>query len=140
MNLRKLLSSLLDHKVQYVIIGAWAFPAHGYKRYTGDIDIFIKPTASNVARTRKALLEIGYEVVRDTPPRMFLTTKVLIRQYELETDIHPFVKGVSFEEVWKNRIEAEIEGVPVFVPSLEDIIKMKRAAGRQKDKIDLIEL
>jgi len=137
---KKLLRSLREHKVKFVVIGAWAFPAHGYNRYTGDIDIFIKPTRQNAVRTMQALQAVGYDVVRDASVSIFLRTKVLIRNYSVETDIHPFVKGVTFDELWKNRVETEIEGEKVFVPSLDDVIKMKVAAGRDKDKFDLIEL
>ncbi|MBI1808121.1 MAG: nucleotidyltransferase [Ignavibacteria bacterium] len=140
MNLRRLLQSLLDHKVQFLVIGAWALPAYGYKRYTGDIDIFINATRTNAQHTMQALLAIGYEVVRDTTLEMFLSKKVLIRQYALETDIHPFVKGLEFLNAWKHKMKIEIEGVKVYVPSLDDMIKMKKAAGRDKDKLDLKEL
>ena len=67
----------------------------------------------------------------------FLTHKVLIRQDVLETDIHPFVKGVTVDEIWRGKIPGEIEKEGVFFPSLEDMIRMKRAAGRAKDREDL---
>jgi len=123
-----------------MVIGAWAFPAHGYVRYTGDIDIFIKPTRLNAQRTKDALIAIGYEVVNDAKVATFLKTKVLIRNYQLQTDIHPFVKGITFNDAWKHKVETHIEGVTVFVPALDDVIRMKRAAGRDKDKLDLIHL
>lgn len=66
-----------------------------------------------------------------------LTKKILIRQYILETDIHPFVAGVSFGEVWANRVQGKIGSQQVYFPSLDDLIKMKKAAGRDKDKEDL---
>ena len=63
--------------------------------------------------------------------------KVLIRQYITEVDIHPFVKGVSFEQVWKNRVRAKIDKVTANFASLDDLVRMKKAAGRPKDKEDL---
>ena len=66
-----------------------------------------------------------------------LTKKILIRQYLVETDIHPFVKGVSFDEVWKNRVKAKFGDTFVWFASLDDLIKMKKAAGRPKDLEDL---
>ncbi len=63
--------------------------------------------------------------------------KVLIRQYLLETDIHPFVDGVNFEEVWENKLESTIGVTHAFFSSLDDLIKMKWAANREKDKEDL---
>ena len=137
MDIKSLLESLLDHKVRFVVIGAWALPAYGIPRMTGDIDIFIKPSILNARRTKMALESIGYDVVSDVPAELFLKKKVLIRQYILQTDIHPFVKGIDFDTVWKNKQEGHIFGVPVFVPSVDDMILMKTAAGRPKDKLDL---
>jgi predicted nucleotidyltransferase len=62
MDTESLLKSLNDHKVRYVIIGATAFPVHGYVRATIDIDIFIEPTLENAKRTIQALEEFGYDI------------------------------------------------------------------------------
>ena len=140
MTIRKLLLSLQEHNVRFLVIGAWAFPAHGYVRNTVDIDIFIKPTRPNTMRTIEALKAIGYDVVDEADVSIFLNTKVLIREYVLQTDIHPFVKGLTFEEGWANKVETTISEVKVFVPSLDHVIRMKEAAGRAKDKFDLIQL
>jgi predicted nucleotidyltransferase len=131
-----LLKSLKDHKVQFVIIGATAFPVHGYSRATLDIDIFIRPERSNAEKTRSALEDFGYDVT-DIAVDELLTKKILIRQYLVETDIHPYVKGVSFDTVWKNKVKAKFGETFVWFASLNDLIKMKRAAGRPKDREDL---
>lgn len=55
----------------------------------------------------------------------------------LETDVHPFVKGASFKDVWKKKVKGKIGSQTVFFPSLDDLIKMIKAAGREKDKEDL---
>jgi hypothetical protein len=119
-----------------VIIGATAFPVHGYSRATLDIDIFIKPEISNAEKTLSALVEFGYDVTDITVDEL-LTKKILIRQYLVETDIHPYVKGVSFDTVWKNRVKAKFGETFACFASLDDLIKMKRAAGRPKDREDL---
>ena len=137
MGVKRLLKSLLDRKVKFLVIGAWRLPAHGHERMTRDIDIFVEPTRANARRTIAALLDVGYDSVMDVPPEIFLTKKVLLRQYVLQADIHPFVKGVSFKDAWKRRKKTNIKGLGVFVPSLEDLIIMKRAAGRKRDKLDL---
>ena len=126
-----------EHKVEYVIIGAVALPVYGYVRTTIDCDIFIQPTEENAKKTISALKQFGYDVIEETSLENFLAKKTLIRQYSLETDIHPFVKGVKFEDLWKNKIRAKIGNTFVYFPSLEDMIKMKKAAGRVKDKEDL---
>jgi predicted nucleotidyltransferase len=136
MQTEKLLKLLKEHKVEFVIIGATAFPVYGYSRATLDIDIFIKPEESNAQRTWAALKVFGYDV-RDIMINDLLTKKLLIRQYLLETDIHPFVKGVTFERVWRNKVKARFGNTFVWFASLDDLIKMKRAASRPKDLEDL---
>lgn len=136
MDTESLLKSLKDHKVQFVVIGATAFPVHGYSRATLDIDIFIRPEISNAEKTLSALKDFGYDV-SDIEVDEILTKKILIRQYLVETDIHPFVKGVSFDEVWKNKVKAKFGDTFVWFASLDDLIKMKKAAGRPKDLEDL---
>ncbi|TAK59713.1 MAG: hypothetical protein EPO24_07430 [Bacteroidetes bacterium] len=54
MTIKKLLHSLQEHNVRFLVIGAWALPAHGYVRNTGDIDFFIEPTKRNAKRTKEA--------------------------------------------------------------------------------------
>jgi len=136
MDTEKLLKLLKELKVRFVIIGATAFPVYGYSRATLDIDIFIKADRPNAEKVRKALEKFGYDI-SDVTMADLLTKKLLIRQYMVETDIHPFVKGVTFEKVWKNRKKAKFKNTMVPFASLNDIIRMKKAAGRAQDLEDL---
>ena len=136
MDTEHLLRLLKEHKVRFVIIGATAFPVHGYSRATLDIDLFIEPNEINAKRTRESLKSFGYDV-SDITVDDLLTKKVLIRQYLVETDVHPFVKGVSFDQVWTNKVKAKFGDIFVWFASLDDLIKMKKAAGRPKDDEDL---
>jgi len=136
MDAEQLLKLLKENHVKFVIIGATAFPVHGFSRATLDIDIFIKPEKTNAQRTLKALKEFGYDVTDLTIDEL-LTKKVLIRQYLIETDIHPIVTGVTFEKVWKNKVKAKFGKTFVWFASLDDLITMKKAASRTKDVEDL---
>lgn len=136
MDTEKLLRLLKEHRVKFVVIGATAFPVHGYSRATLDIDIFIKPNKPNAEKTWKALKAFGYDMTDVSVTDLF-TKKLLIRQYVVETDIHPFVKGPAFKKVWKNRVRAKFGNIFVNFASLDDLIEMKCAAGRAKDKEDL---
>jgi predicted nucleotidyltransferase len=136
MDTESLLQSLNAHKVRYVVIGATAFPVHGYARATLDIDIFIDATPANARRTLAALLDVGYDV-SDVTVNDLLTKKLLIRQYALETDVHPFVAGASFDTVWRNRVRSGIGHASAGFAGLDDLIRMKRAARRPKDLEDL---
>ena len=62
MDTENLLKLLKEHKVRFVIIGATAFPVHGYSRATLDIDLFIEPNEANARRTRESLKSFGYDV------------------------------------------------------------------------------
>ncbi len=136
MDIEGLLRSLNAHSVRYVVIGATAFPVHGYARATLDLDVFIEPTPANAERTREALQAFGYDMT-EVSLEDLLQKKVLIRQYLVEADIHPFVAGASFEEVWAGRVEDRLGQTPACFAGLDDLIRMKLAAGRPKDLEDL---
>jgi len=136
MDTEKLLKLLNENKVDFIVIGATAFPIYGYARATLDIDLFVRPEIDNFGRLKKALLDFGYDLT-DISLEVMLKNKLLIRQYVLEIDIHPFVKGVTFEDVWKNRISSKFGDTEVYFPCLDDMIRMKKAAGRAKDLEDL---
>ena len=136
MDTESLLKLLNAHNVEFVIIGATAFPVHGYARATLDIDLFIRPEPENASRTLKTLKEFGYDVT-DLSEEDLLSKKVLIRQYLVETDIHPFVQGVTFDQIWKDRVSGAYGNEKVYYASLDDLIAMKKAAGRPKDMEDL---
>jgi len=135
-DIESLLKSLNDHSVEYVVIGATAFPVHGYARATLDVDVFIRATPENAQRTRRALTAFGYDLTEVTDDEL-LTMKVLIRQCLVETDIHPFVRGVTFDEIWSRRVHDRIGQTPTAFAGLDDLIRMKEAAGRPKDLEDL---
>ncbi|MBM4356437.1 MAG: hypothetical protein FJ109_22020 [Deltaproteobacteria bacterium] len=136
MDTRSLLESLNARSCRYVVIGALAFPHHGYARATLDIDIFIDPTPKNAVKVRQALASVGFDVT-DVSVEDLLRFKLLIRDYALQVDIHPFVAGVDFATVWESAEHSTIAEVAVRVPSLADVIRMKKAAGRPKDLEDL---
>src|SRR3989338_6228654 len=136
MNSSKLLSLLNAHNVKYVIIGASAMPVHGFTRATKDIDIFIEATKENAERTMAALKECGYDLT-DLAVDEMLEKKILLRQYILETDIHPFVTGTTWDNVWRSKVMDKLNDIPNCFASLDELIKMKKAAGRGKDLDDL---
>ena len=57
---RDLLELFNAHKVEYMIVGAYALAFHGSPRYTGDIDIFVRPESINAQRIMVALDEYGF--------------------------------------------------------------------------------
>ena len=138
--IQALLRLLNDSDVRYLIIGATAFAAHGWVRATADLDLFVSDGKANVERLRDALVSFGYDVT-DAGPEDFRRYKILLRQYDLPLDLHPFVEGAAdFEACWRRRMVADIGGVEAPFASLDDLIAMKRAADRAKDREDLKQL
>lgn len=88
---KSLLRSLLEHKVKFVVIGGLSLPHYGYKRFTQDVDIFIEPTKANALRVLTALQKAGYDIVEPGDEKLFLTKKVLLRDYAIQADIHPSI-------------------------------------------------
>jgi predicted nucleotidyltransferase len=136
MDTKTLLRSFNEHKVKFVVIGATAAIAHGFVRTTQDIDIFVEPARENVERTLNALQACGYDV-SDVTVDMAREKKLLFRGYILRTDIHPHVTGIDFETVWKNKVQYRFQDQDVYFASLDDLIQMKKAAGRPQDMEDL---
>ena len=113
MDTEDLLRFLNAHRVEFVIIGATAFPIHGYARATLDIDIFIRPESQNAGQLLEALRDFGYDI-SDITLEDLLTKEVLIRQYLVETDIHPFVSGVIFDQVRKDSTSFVLRQKPAY--------------------------
>jgi hypothetical protein len=90
----------------------------------------------NCQNARQALKNFGYDMT-DLSTAEMQSKKILIRQYMVETDIHPCVKGVTFSEIWKNKVASKIGDTETYFASLDDLIKIKKSAGREKDKEDL---
>jgi predicted nucleotidyltransferase len=138
--IQTLLRLLNESDVRYLVIGATAFAAHGWVRATADLDLFIDDDLSNVGRLRDTLSSFGYDVT-DASVEDFRKYKILLRQYDLPLDVHPHVKGVAgFAGCWDRRVVADLDGVSVPFASLDDLIAMKRAADRPRDRDDLQKL
>jgi hypothetical protein len=52
---REMLNALLDADAEFLLVGAYALAAHGQSRFTGDIDLWVRPTSENAARVWQAL-------------------------------------------------------------------------------------
>jgi len=57
---KDLLELFNAHKVEYIIVRGYALAFHGAPRYTGDIDIFVKPDDENATRIMSALEDFGF--------------------------------------------------------------------------------
>lgn len=148
-----LLDVLADHGVEYLVVGGFAVSAHGFPRATKDIDICPEPSDANLKRLAAALAELEAE------PLGF-------EEFEGEFDLEPDLEGLKLGGNWvlmtrHGRLDvmqhlkglgedgggwAELRphaekrnflGHETLFCSYEDLVRMKTAAGRDQDKVDV---
>jgi hypothetical protein len=138
---RDILSALSDEGVEYLLVGAYALAAHGLPRATGDIDLWVRPSAENAARVWRALMRFGAALDRLstsdlTMPDVVVQIGVSPRRIDLLTSID----GVAFDAAWPERVLVQIDGLEVPVISRSHLIANKRASGRPQDVADVARL
>lgn len=141
-----ILRELLDAGVDLVLIGGLAAQVHGSPSLTGDVDVCFALDGENLDRLAGALQAL-VAIRREMLPgvRAPIDARALragdvftlsTRYGDLDLLAHPD-PGLDFDSLAARSISAEILGVEVRVASLDDLIAMKRAAGRPKDRIEL---
>ena len=135
---RDLLALFNEHKVEYIIVGAYALGFHGAPRTTGDIDIFIKPERLNSQRVMEALDEFGFGSVGLSLEDFISSDKIVQLGFPpVRIDIITSMTGVSWKEAWLGKVEGKFGDVPVHYIGRNEFILNKRALGRHKDLADL---
>ena len=56
---KEMLQILLNNKVKFLVVGAYAMGAHGYPRATGDLDIWVEASLENSEKIYQSLSEFG---------------------------------------------------------------------------------
>ena len=136
-----LFAALLAAGVEYAVVGGVAVNAHGFVRNTRDLDVFLRPTVENAQATFRALSTLG------APLDGMDATDLLTDEahYQLHTeygriDLLTSIGDMKFDQVWRNRVDAEIDGVTVHFISKQDLIENKRQVGRLIDLADVEQL
>jgi hypothetical protein len=140
--MKELLDALNRHRVEYLIVGGFAFAVHAEPRATKDLDLFIRSGVRNSEAVFRALCEYGaplegltVEDFRDA------RTGLQVGVPPNRIDILQKIDGVTFDEAWGARIKAVFGAdTPVFVISREHLIRNKLAAGRPRDLLGVEEI
>jgi predicted nucleotidyltransferase len=141
-----LLRRLAEAGVDFLVIGGVAVAFQGYGRSTKDLDIVYATDAANLERLGNALVELGARlrgVAEDVPfvpdGRTLKRTQILTLETPLGgIDLLVDPDGAArYEEMRERADVVELDGVAFRVVSIEDLVSMKRAAGRPQDVADV---
>lgn len=144
----KIFAVLQHHQVDYVTIGGLAATLHGSNLRTGDLDICPRKKPDNLTRLAAALNELDAKIRAVGAPygipvsidAFFLDPLELVnfttRYGDFDVSFLP-AGTTGFEDLSATAIEFDLDGLIVPVASLEDVIRSKEAANRQKDRDQL---
>ena len=135
---REFLELLNSHGADYVIVGAQSFAFHGRPRYTGDLDILVRPTADNARLLISVLNQFGFaqSSLKEsdfTEPEQMIQLGRPPNRIDLLTSI----SGLSIDEAFAGKVSAVLDHIPVFILARDALIRNKRAVGRPQDLVDL---
>jgi hypothetical protein len=125
-------------RVEFVIVGAHALALHGAPRYTGDLDVLVRPTTENCQRLLGAIAAFGFPVGPLTAADV-MNSRRMIEMGVPPVQIHVMshIDGVTWEEVWEGRRMESIDAESIPFIGRDALVRNKRAAGRPKDLADV---
>ena len=145
------LRTLAAHQVRFVVIGGYGTFLLGSALLTRDADICPDPDAENLRRLCRALEEMNARLRTTTEPEgvPFKCTELLLSQMSmlnLVTDNGDFdlsfrpAASDGYPDLVANAVDVDIGGFVVKVAALQDIIRSKETANRDKDRVALPQL
>jgi hypothetical protein len=144
-----ILRALVARGVDFVVIGGIASVLHGAARLTYDLDLCFAADPANLAALGDVLVALDARLRGVAEPGPFVPDAATLRRIEVLTlatrlgdlDVLARPAGAPSYEALRRRADRyDLGGFSVLVASVEDLIAMKRAAGRPKDLADVAEL
>lgn len=148
---RRIFETFVRHRVDYVLIGGIAVIAHGHTRNTRDVDFVAAPDRANLRRLAAALRDLGAQLSATDAHLLEIDvydpeTLGSGANFTLETDAGGLdffgeVPGAApYEQMRERALPVDLGGLTIRVAGLDDLIRMKRAAGRPQDLDDIAAL
>ncbi|MGH2686808.1 MAG: hypothetical protein ACRDJP_15185 [Actinomycetota bacterium] len=137
------LGALVDHRVRFIVIGGFAAQLHGSSLLTKDTDVCYARDDENLERLTEALRDLRARLrgaPRDVPFVLDAKTLKMGDSFTFVTEVGAFdflgtpsgIRG-GYDELERAAVEFDLGGFTVKVASIDDLIRMKRAAGRPRD-------
>jgi hypothetical protein len=144
----EILRALAEGGVDFVVVGGIAVQVHGYLRGTGDVDVVPRPSLGNLSRLGEVLADLEAEVLRAAAPVNVTDAQLLKRapllplltrsgRLDLINVEHLAGAPSSYDDLRGRALVVTLEGFDVAVAGLDDLVRMKRAAGRPQDLTDI---
>ena len=136
-----MLAALSARDARFLVVGAHAVMRFTEPRYTKDLDIWVAPSPENAERVFAALQDFGAPLAGIVAAEFAVPGTIFqIGVAPNRIDVITAIDGVEFDEAWASRVPASYGGQSVFVPSIEILIRNKRASGRPQDLLDVTSL
>lgn len=147
-----LFRALQQEEVRYLVVRGLAVNLYGVERATMDVDLMLAMDPGNVGGFLRAARALGLTPVAPVPLDSFADEQARSAWFEEKRMIVFALRApdpaaptvdvlirpqVPFEAAWSKRVEKSIGGLTVRLASLEDLIRMKAATGRQRDRSDI---
>jgi len=145
-------SELNKAKVKYLVVGGVAVNLHGFPRFTGDLDILLLLEEKNLKKIDKAMRKLRYSErlpisVMDLEDRGKVAKWMQEKNFKAFTFNPPYghlvqidiviKESLKFERFFERKLVKMYGGVRIPVISFDDLVKMKKKTGREKDEKDL---
>ncbi|HWK07395.1 MAG TPA: hypothetical protein VNS58_27370 [Puia sp.] len=140
---RDFIQAMNNHNVDYILVGGYAVILHGYRRVTGDMDIWVKKTSENYSKLSLAFAEFGLPLFDMTEEKFLDTDMADVFSFgrpPVSIDIITKLKGVEFDEAFAQAQVFDENGLMIRFIHLTNLIQAKKAAGRHKDLDDIEKL
>ncbi|MFA6009804.1 MAG: hypothetical protein WC799_07460 [Desulfobacteraceae bacterium] len=135
---RDLLELFTGNKVEFIIVGAYALAFHGAPRFTGDLDILVRPTVQNAQAIVRSLESFGFGSLGLIPDDFLQSESVVqLGVAPVRIDILTSITGVSWEMADSGKEAGAYGDIPVFFLGKNEYAINKKTIGRKKDLADL---
>jgi hypothetical protein len=122
---------------QYLVVGGFAIIQLGLPRTTGDIDLLIDPSLENESKVYDALATLPDGCVRELEPGDVAKFTVVRVADEIVVDLMATASGITYQEAAGAAVIREMDGVSIPFAGPELLYRMKKRAGREKDRGDI---
>lgn len=137
-DLKELLTLFRLHDIEFIIVGAHALAFHGVPRFTGDLDILVRPTEKNARQIVAALEAFGFSGLGISIDDFITPEKVIqLGRPPARVDILTTITGVTWDEAAAGAVEGTLGETSLLFLGRTELITNKGSTGRIKDLADI---